>query len=89
MVTTEEGDGYTVETRPWRTQVHVVSVDYAEPAMYVQLPGWTSDEVVKLSLDVLPWKVRLQLHQGFRCHARVNIGADDAADLTFAGWEAE
>ena len=82
-------DGYTAWTRPWRTQIHVISVDYAIPEMYIQIPGWTSDEVIKLSLGVLPWKVRLQLHQDFRCHAMVNLGADDAADLTFSDWEAE
>lgn len=80
---------YTVETRPWRTQIHILSIDYATAEFWFEIPGWTSDEVIKKSLDILPWKVRLQVHQDFRCHARVNIGADDSADLNFSDWETE
>lgn len=80
--------GYTVETRPWRTQIHILSIDYATAEFWFEIPGWTSDEVIRKSLDILPWVVRLQIHQDFRCHARVNIGADDAKDLRFSDWEA-
>jgi hypothetical protein len=81
-------DGYTVWTRPWRTQIHVISVDYGPAEFWFEIPGWESDEVIKRSLDILPWKIRLQIHQDFRCHARVNLGADTSADLTFTDWEA-
>jgi hypothetical protein len=81
--------GYTAETRPWRTQIHVLSIDYATAEFWFEIPGWTSDEVICKSLDILPWKVRLQFHQDFRCHARVNLGADDSDALRFSDWEAE
>jgi len=80
-------DGYTVWTRPWRTLVHVISVDYAAAEFWFEIPGWESDEVICRSLDILPRKVLLQIHQDFRCHARVNLGADTSADLTFSDWE--
>lgn len=80
-------DGYTVWTRPWRTQIHVKTVDYATAEFWFEIPAWTSDEVICRSLDILPWKVRLCIHQDFRCHAMVNLGADTSADLTFTGWE--
>jgi len=72
--------------RPWRTLVRVESVTDASAS--VVLPAWNSRKPVTVFLNDLPADVRSRFAAGFRCHAHVNIGADNAADLRFTDWEA-
>lgn len=74
------------EQRPWRTLVRVVSVD-AQTASVV-LPAWNSAEVVAVPVGSIPPEIVQNFAQGFRCHARVNIGAERKEDLVFSDWEA-
>jgi hypothetical protein len=80
---------FTQQRRPWRTQVHIadVGVDDQQEFFYVDLPAWTSDEVIRLRKADLPAGLREQLRPDARWHAQANIGAEDASELYFRDWE--
>jgi hypothetical protein len=73
--------------RAWRTQVHVVDVDDPLDLLLVELPGWHSPSVVRLRLSQVPKNVRSLMRSCYRCHAKVNIGAEEAHELYFKDWE--
>lgn len=80
-------EGPAPRRRPWRTQVHVVEVDDALNMVFVDLPGWHSSNVIRLKSTQLPPQVRIKLRPGYRCHAQVNIGAEETHELFFKEWE--
>lgn len=83
-----EDDGHTAESRPWRTQVLIRTIDVRRGRFYVELPGWLSDEPIMLDLNVLTGEqIIAALRNGGRLHARVNTGAENAHDLVFTDWE--
>lgn len=76
------------ERRTWRTQVAVDRVDALDDdILYVEVPAWPLDQTIRLRRKFLPSEVRPQMHEGFRCHAHVNLGAPTADLLFFVGWE--
>lgn len=80
---------YSHERRPWRTQVHIadVGVDEQKEFFYVDLPGWTSDKVIRLRKSDLGRKLSKRLRIDARWHAEVNVGAEDSWELYFRNWE--
>jgi hypothetical protein len=86
-VITELANGPGPRRRPWRAQVHVLDVDEPSGIVYVDLPGWHSSSVVRLRLDQIPSGIRSQLTPGFRCYAKVNLGAENTDELYFKDWE--
>jgi hypothetical protein len=79
---------WTQERKPWRTQILVVDEDGGNrDPFYVEIPGWSSDEVVRLTKNVVGLEVREHLRTGQRFHAKVNIGADRQEELFFLDWE--
>jgi hypothetical protein len=81
-------DGFAANRRPWRTQVHVVDIDEDDNSVFLELPAWSRDEIVKLRLQDFPHEAREGLRPGFRCHAYINTGTDQHQDLFFEQWEA-
>lgn len=76
--------------RPWRNQVRVVDVgDKDRGVFYVTVPGWRGDERIGVLRADVPPGVRARLVEGYRLHAKVNIGAESADELFFQDWEEE
>jgi hypothetical protein len=69
--------------KPWRTLVRVVEADEKENVFNVELPGWDSNQVIKLPIDLVPVEFRSLTKEDYRFYAQVNIGADDQDDLFF------
>lgn len=78
---------WDADPRMWRSLVLVVAVDVDNGTATVEIPGWHSGEAVRIRLDGVPGNVRDRFAPDFRCHARVNIGAETAGELVFADWE--
>ena len=77
------------ERRPWRAQIYVAEVDEDPHGMlYVEVQGWQLNEVVRLRKRDIPEQLRANLAPEFRCHASVNLGAEDADSIYFSEWEA-
>ena len=74
------------DRRAWRTLVRVQNVE--EHYVYVIIPAWSSSEGLRLLRADVPDPVGAKLVPGFRCHAKVNLGATRNEDLYFASWEA-
>ncbi len=80
--------------RAWRTLVRVVAKDTegGEDVLDAIIPGWRPGEAVRFPAELLG-RHRNVLPEGrsdglgLRFFARVNIGAEDAGDLYFEGFE--
>jgi len=70
---------------PSRTLVRVEAVD--QDNVYVVLPGWNPQEVIRLTRAAIGPDVRSYIEAGARLHARVNIGAERQDELYFDQWE--
>lgn len=83
-----QGD-FTEQRRPWRTQVHIADVgtDEQQEFFYVDLPGWTSDAIIRLRKADLEPALVPELKIDARWHAKVNVGAEDSWELYFREWE--
>lgn len=77
------------QRRPWRTQVHIadVGIDEQDEFFYVDLPGWTSDKIIRLRKTNLGPDLIDKLEIDARWHAQVNTGAEDSWELYFRDWE--
>jgi hypothetical protein len=80
---------FSEQRRLWRTQIHIADVGVGEQKefFYVDLPGWTSDKVIRLRKADLEPEVAQLLRVDARWHAKVNVGAEDAWELYFREWE--
>lgn len=86
----EFGGDFLAVRRPWRTLVRVEDVRTNEQGstfVYVVVPAWNSNEVVKLPATIIPADVCNKLAAGSRLHARVNLGAVGNEELFFEAWE--
>jgi hypothetical protein len=85
----EFGGGFLAVRRPWRTLVRIEDVRQGDQGhfVYVVVPAWNSNEVVKLPSSIIPPSVLGQLGPGTRLHAKVNLGAAGNEDLFFEEWE--
>jgi len=84
-----EGDFRAVR-RPWRTLVRVEDIrkaDQGSDFVYVVVPAWNSNEVVKLPIMLIPPGIIKKLGAGSRLHAKVNLGASGNEELFFEEWE--
>ncbi len=86
----QEFNGYFAPSRrPWRTLVRVedVTVNPGYKMFYAVIPAWTSSDIVRLPLDLIPGRNRRKIRPGARFTAEVNIGANNQDDLYFDGFE--
>ncbi|NGY61625.1 hypothetical protein G7043_22100 [Lentzea sp. NEAU-D13] len=72
--------------RPYRTQICVVEVE--ENHVTVEIPGWHSEKFIQLPRKMLPDTIRSTVRAQYRCHAQVNLEAEDPSTLYFKDWEA-
>ena len=75
--------------KPWRTLVRVEEINEGSSStmLYVALPGWGSNERIRIPLDILPAGERSKISVGLRFHALVNIGAENTNQLYFTNFE--
>ena len=94
VCTDEIGGRRLPERRTWRTLVRIVAKDTegGEDVVDAIIPGWRMNEAVRFPAELLGHH-RNALPQGrsdrleIRFFARVNIGAEEARDLYFEGFE--
>jgi CheY-like chemotaxis protein len=82
----EEFNGRFIPPRkPWANMFRVEEVDEsAKPVqVYVVIPGWQSDEVIRLLLDLFPEPLRGHVKPEERFFAVMNLGAQTQEDLYF------
>jgi CheY-like chemotaxis protein len=83
-----ESKGEFDQTRkPWRSLLRVDEVVPDGGYFYVVIPGWSSEQKIRILLDELPGEIRAILKPGYRLHAQVNRGAKRPEDLFFVEWE--
>lgn len=76
--------------RPWKTLVRVEEVDPERSYFYVVIPGWDSNEVIRIRLDDVPSDIQEHIiGEQMRFHAQVNMGAEGSEDLYFEEWESD
>ena len=56
--------------------------------MFIILPSWNPNKVIKIPLDMLPMNIANKASEGGRLHAHVNLAAEHGEDLFFSSWEA-
>ena len=74
---------------PVKTIVRIEDIGHEQKAgfVYAVVPGWNSREVVRFSLDIVSKSLREHVKPDVRFYAKVNIGAEDQADLYFYDFE--
>ena len=78
--------GNFIPTRkPWKTLVRIA--DVSEDTVFVLLPGWNSDEVIRVPRRILPSTLSPLLQPGEHLFATVNKGAEDQSELFFENFE--
>lgn len=82
------------QRKAWRTLVRVVAkyTEGGEDVLDAIIPGWRPNEAVRFPAELLgPHRCKLPAESSdrleLRFFARVNIGAEDARDLYFEGFE--
>lgn len=75
--------------RPWRTLVRVEEVDYERSYLYIVIPGWDTNEVIRLCLEDVPSDIRERIGRQMRFHVQVNMGAESSEELYFEEWESD
>lgn len=82
------------QRKAWRTLVRVIAKDTqgGEDVLDAIIPGWRPNEAVRFPAELLgPHRCKLPAESSDRLElrfvARVNIGAEDARDLYFEGFE--
>lgn len=76
---------HAAERRLRRTLVRFEEI--SQHHAYVVVPGWNSKMGVRLTRSEVPRKILAAASPGFRCHAMVNIGAEEQVELYFENWE--
>lgn len=75
------------ERKAWRTQIVVERIDNDDSTVDFSVPAWTIEETVRYRTVDLPSSLAPNLHIGYRCYARVNLGAESAERLFVHRWE--
>jgi hypothetical protein len=75
------------ERKTWRTQVVVERIELDESTVDFSVPAWTIEETVRYRKADLPGDLFARLAVGFRCYARVNLGAESPERLFVHRWE--
>jgi hypothetical protein len=87
-----ELNGKFLSTRkPWRTLVRIEEVVADEndqhSLVFVVVPGWGPERVVRLRFGSIPVRLRDSIRTGVRLFVHANIGAERLEDLYFNDWE--
>jgi hypothetical protein len=78
---------FEASRKPWRTLVRVADVDEAGKYFYAVVPGWDTDQKLRVYLDDIPSECQRIVKLGHRFHAIVNVGANSPDELYFTNWE--
>jgi hypothetical protein len=71
----------------FRTLIRVVKKTSDEVEFIA--PGYSTTEIIVLPKKYVPDSVFTVMKPGFRCHVKMNIGAESGEDLIFKNWENE
>lgn len=76
---------YTKERKTTRTLVRIEDIEPSiqVPLIYIAIPAWDPDKVVKLPMAIFPKNLLKQIIPGNRFYAEVNIGAERHDELFF------
>ncbi len=69
--------------------IRVISLSWSDDTVTVLAQSWHIDKHITTRLSAVPAHIRNRLEPGYRCHAKVNSGADKVEDLIFVNWEAD
>jgi hypothetical protein len=78
--------GFRPRREPWRTMIKVLEVHREEGRFLLEAPAWSST-VVPLKFRNVPDEIIERLTPGFRCRARVNLGAESLDEIYFCDWQ--
>jgi CheY-like chemotaxis protein len=86
----EFGGLFVPVRKPWRALIRVEDVRSPQgvPFVYVTVPSWNPQEIVRLPQDVFGPELMSRVKPGMRLHAKVNLGAESHEELFFEDWEA-
>jgi hypothetical protein len=88
MCILEFGGRRAPSRRAWRTLIRVEDVsEDRTPYVYVVVPSWNPNEVIRLPLNDIPNPVRVAVKPDARIYAYVNLGAETYEELFFQQWE--
>ena len=77
--------------RLWRTLIRFESVDPSLRVAFAIIPAFDVRKVIAIGINGMPKSIWDRLNDRvefpYRCHARVNIGADHHLELCFTDWE--
>lgn len=81
----EFNDHFIPARKPWVNMFRIDDVDDTSQSVqvYVVVPGWNSDEAIKLPLDMFPEDLRKHVKTEERFFAKMNLGAENQEDLYF------
>lgn len=76
------------ERRPWRNLVRIEALDFDDghDDVFVVVPGWRSQEVVRIRSRDFPVGYKERLRPGLRLYAEINLGAETNEELYFRHW---
>ena len=78
---------FGVERQPWRTLVRFTEKDPDSEADYfVEVPGWNTQELLRVTIADLPPSIQQLVAPDFRCHVEANLGASSFEDFYLSGW---
>lgn len=88
ICTAEFNGDFTTIRKPWRVRARIEDVFDNANNTWVRfvLPGWNSQEVIEISLDMAPANMRDDIKKGRNFYADVNKGAEDQVDLYFENY---
>ena len=85
----EFGGIFRPSRKPHRTLMRILRTDLKQSpkSIEVVLSSWTSDEAIRLPLEMLPEELHQYANIGERFYAMVNVGADTQEELFFEYFE--
>lgn len=78
---------FSPSRKPWRSLIRVIEVDRQRNIFYVVLPGWLTNDVIALPLNLVGDNFTSKIIPGLRFHAKVNMGAPGMDELYFYDFE--
>ena len=78
---------FEASRKPWRTLVRVADIDESRRYFYVVVPGWDTEQKIRVYFDDTPRGVSDLVQLGQRFHAIANLGANSPDELYFTDWE--
>ncbi|RPF25998.1 hypothetical protein [Georgenia muralis] len=87
VVAREIAGHYRQSRTAYRTLIRVVEIDPGDAGAFLfEMPGWSTDIILRFRLADLPRDLRGQIAPGFCTHVRANLGAEKFEDLYFTDW---